>query len=290
MKEDLKRKKYWIWFSRIKAIGSKRKQRLLTQFQTPEKIYTLTKSEWKNIKGIGEVGQNELLSLSYREDLEQYIETMEKEGISLLTIQDKEYPQQLKEIYDPPISLYVKGKLNAINTNGIAIVGCRKCSSYGEKAAYYFSYHLAKQGRAIISGLAEGIDACSHLGCLSAKGQTIAVVGNGLDHVYPAKNQELARQMIEQNGLILSEYPLGTKPERMNFPARNRIISGISKGVLVIEAKEKSGTMLTVDFALEQGRDVYAVPGNINSPYSVGTNRLIQEGGAKLVKNYLDIE
>lgn len=290
MKETLKNKKYWIWFSRIKGLGSKRKQKLLSEFQTPERIYALTKQDLEKVKGIGKAIGQEILSEAYREDLEQYIEEMEKNKVSLLTIQDKEYPQNLKEIYDPPISLYAQGNLTIINSNGIAMVGCRDCSSYGEKAAYYFSYHLAKQGRTIISGLAEGIDSFSHLGCLAAGGNTIAIMGNGIDQVYPKKNQILAEQIIKQDGLILSEYPLGVEPERMNFPARNRIISGISQGVLVVEAKEKSGTMITVDFALEQGRDVYAIPGNINSPFSVGTNRLIQEGGAKLVKSYLDID
>jgi DNA processing protein len=290
MKEELKQKKYWIWFSRIKGLGSKRKQKLLSKFQTPEQIYALTKQDLQKVKGIGKVTEQEILSLTYREDLEQYIEEMERNGVSLLTIKDKEYPQPLKEIYDPPIALYTQGNVKAINTNSIAMVGARDCSLYGEKAAYYFSYHLAKQGRTIISGLAEGIDSFSHLGCLAAGGNTIAIMGHGIDQIYPQKNQLLGKQIIKQNGLILSEYPLGVGPERMNFPARNRIISGMSQGVLVIEAKEKSGTMITVDFALEQGRDVYAVPGNINSPFSVGTNRLIQEGAAKMVRNYLDID
>ncbi len=157
------------------------------------------------------------------------------------------------------------------------------------KAARYFSYNLAKQGKTIISGLAKGIDSFAHIGALQANGKTIAVIGSGLSNIYPKENIYLAREIVKRKGLVLSEYPLETKPKKENFPARNRIISGLSKAVIVVEAKEKSGSLITVDFALEQGREVYAVPGNIKSCNSIGTNNLIKEG-AKCITNYKDVK
>jgi DNA processing protein len=233
---------------------------------------------------------------------------MLKNNIDIISINDKEYPIILKEIYDPPISLYTKGDKSILNTKAIGIVGCRENSEYGKSVAKYFAYNLAKQGINIISGLAKGVDSYAHIGTICAQneankpqiysypqenknkkcGKTIAIVGNGLDIIYPKENDFLEKQIIETGGVILSEYPLGTKPDKMNFPARNRIISGMSEGILVVEAKEKSGTLITVDFALEQGRDVFVVPGNINSINSVGTNSLIKQG-AKLVTHFSEI-
>ena len=231
----------------------------------------------------------------------KHVEYMQKNNIDIISIYDKEYPQKLKEIYDPPISLYAKGDITILNQKAISIVGCREASDYGRKAAKYFSYNLARKGYNIISGLAKGVDSYAHIGTICAENDsilqnsgykdcknTIAIIGNGLDMIYPKENEFLAKLIIQSGGVILSEYPLGTKPDKINFPARNRIISGMSDGVLVVEAKEQSGTLITVDFALEQGRDVFVVPGNINSINSVGTNRLIQQG-AKLVTHYKDV-
>lgn len=214
---------------------------------------------------------------------------MQKYGIDIINIKDKEYPQILKNIYDPPISFYIKGNKEILNNNSIAIVGCREATEYGKKAAKYFAYNLSKKGINIVSGLAKGIDSYSHIGTFQNEGKTIAVIGNGLDMIYPSENVWIAKKIIETGGAIISEYPLGTKPEKMNFPARNRIISGISKGIIVVEAKEKSGTLITVDFALEQGRDVYVVPGNIKSVNSIGTNELIKQG-AKMITTYDEVE
>ena len=214
---------------------------------------------------------------------------MQKNNIDILNIRDKQYPKMLKEIYDPPISLYIIGNKKILNNVSIAIVGCREATEYGKKSAKYFAYNLSKNGINIVSGLAKGIDSYSHIGTLQNEGKTIAVIGNGLDMIYPSENIWIAKKIIKTGGAIISEYPLGTKPEKMNFPARNRIISGMSKGIIVVEAKEKSGTLITVDFALEQGRDVYVVPGNINSINSIGTNELIKQG-AKMVTTYDEIE
>ena len=203
---------------------------------------------------------------------------------------NEEYPEQLREIFDPPLKLYVLGNKTLLKQKGVAIVGSRKPTEYGKKVALQFSKQLSEKGINIISGLALGIDTYAHLGSLQSggSGKTIAVLGSGLDEVYPKQNIELAKQIISLGGCIVTEYPLKTKPEKLHFPQRNRIISGLSKGVLVVEASEKSGSLITVDFALEQGRDVFVIPGNIFSNTSVGTNNLIKQG-AKLVTNYEEI-
>lgn len=287
--KKIQQKRHWIWFSLIKGLGSKRKQQLLELYGTPERIYNLNRKELLGIPGIGEKVVGNILNQDIRNSVEKHIEYMYKNKIYIISIEDKEYPNILKQIYDPPISLYIKGNKDILNNKSIGIVGCREVSNYGKKVAKYFAYNLAKQNINIISGLAKGVDSYAHIGTLSTEGKTIAVVGNGLDIVYPVENSYLLSKILENGGAIISEYPLGTKPEKMNFPARNRIISGISKGIIVIEAKEKSGTLITVDFALEQGRDVYVVPGNINSINSVGTNDLIKQG-AKMITTYKDIE
>ena len=285
--EELENKRYWIWLSLIKNLGSKRKLKLLELYKNPEGIYKLTKEELININGIGEAIANDIIISKNEKMLNYHIKYMEENNIKIINICEKNYPQLLKEIYDPPISLYVKGNIEKLNNKNIGIVGCRECTTYGKKSAEYFSYNLSKQNINIVSGLAKGIDSYAHLGSLNT-GNTIAVLGNGLDMIYPKENLELANEIIKRGGTIISEYPCGTKPDKMKFPARNRIISGISSGIIVIEAKEKSGTLITVDFALEQGKDVFVVPGNINSINSVGTNDLIKQG-ARLVTTYEDI-
>lgn len=288
--KSLESKKYWIWFSKIEGLGVKRKQQLLKVYHNPERIYNLKREELRKVYGIGEKIIDNIFKSKNDSNLKKDICYMKQNEIDIISIQEEQYPRLLKEIYDPPISLYVKGNKEILNQKSIAIIGCREATDYGKKAANYFSYNLSKEkGKfVIISGLAKGIDSCAHIGCLKAKGRTIAVVGNGLDMIYPKENELLAKEIIKEGGAIISEYPLGAKPKKMNFPARNRIVSGISRGVIVIEAKEKSGTLITVDFALEQGRDVFVVPGNINSNNSVGTNKLIKQG-ANLVMSYKDV-
>ena len=296
-------KKYWIWFSLIKGLGNKRKKKLLEIYRNPKRIYCLKRDELLKIRGIGTQTVDNILDRKVKEVVDIHVSYMERNNIDIIPIIDKNYPQNLKEIYDIPISLYVKGNKEILNNKSIAIIGCREASEYGKKAAKYFGYNLSKSGINIISGLAKGVDSYSHIGnCCSlledsyshvdnyiSYGRPIAVVGNGLDIVYPKENQKLEQKIIELGGCIISEYPIGTRPQKIHFPARNRIISGMSNGVLVIEAKEKSGTLITVDFALEQGRDVYVVPGNTNSINSVGTNNLIKQG-AKLITTYKEIE
>ena len=213
---------------------------------------------------------------------------LNKSKIKIIKIEDKDYPEKLKNIYNPPKELYVLGNEKILNETAIAIVGSRNCTKYGAQNAYKFAYEIAKRNICVISGLARGIDTYSHKGAVLAKGKTIAVLGCGLDVIYPSENFELYKKIVQTGGTIITEYPLGTKPKRYNFPERNRIISGLSEKILVIEAKERSGALITVDYALEQGKDVYAIPGNITSLNSVGPNELIKEG-AFIVTNIQDI-
>lgn len=287
----LDNKKYWVWFSQVKNLGRKRKIELLKNYKNPEEIYNLKMQELQKIPYINDKMIESILNEDTRKIIQKNLEYMEENNVDIISIDDEAYPKRLKEIYDFPISLYIKGDIKILNNKSISIIGCRDASDYGKKAAKYFSYNLAKENINIVSGLARGIDSYAHIGCLCANnsfGKTIAVLGNGIDMIYPKENKYLAEEIIKSGGAIISEYPIGTKPLKINFPARNRIVSGLSNAVLVVEAKERSGTLITVDFALEQGRDVYVVPGNINEINSVGTNNLIKEG-AKLVTNYKEI-
>lgn len=270
---------YWIWLSRIEGLGPIKIKQLLEIYKTPENIWELSKEELMKIKGIGEKIADKIVDMTYRENLEKYAKYMKKYDIGMITILDKDYPERLKHIYDAPMILYYKGNKKLLNHSyTIGMIGCRRCSEYGKQVSLAFSNKLAKQDVCIISGMAKGIDSYSHMGCIQAGGKTIAVLGNGLDQIYPKENVGLYNKILETEGLILSEYVIGTKPNKLNFPARNRIISGLSDGIIVVEAKEKSGTLNTVDFALDQGKDVFVVPGNITSESSIGTNELIKQG------------
>lgn len=288
MKIELEEKKYWIWFSLITNLGFQRKSKLLEICKHPKNIYHLRKEQLEKIKYIGEKTSTEIVKQELKIKMEEQYNYMQKKNIDIIPITDDRYPTQLKNIYDPPLYLYYKGNHKILNHKSIAIIGCRQASEYGIKIAKYFAYHLSKQGFCIVSGLAKGIDTYAHIGTIYAKEKTIGVVGNGLDTVYPYENQKLADKIIQTDGCLISEYPIGTKPNKMNFPERNRIVSGLCDAIIVVEAQEKSGTLITVDFALEQGREVYVVPGNIDTKNSRGTNHLIKQG-AKIITNYEDI-
>lgn len=278
---------YWIWLSIIEKKNYTITRRLLDIYKTPEEIWKLSKKELEQLE-VEEQMIQEMTNPNYRRIVKAYILYMKEKNIQILTIKDEDYPYLLKQIYDPPSVIYIMGNKKILSQNGIAIVGSRNCSLYGQKIAKYLSYQLAKKGIHIISGLARGIDTFSHMGTLQAKGKTIAVLGSGLDVIYPPENAKLAEKIVESEGCLVSEYIVGTKPLGEHFPVRNRIISGLASGVVVVEATEKSGSFITVDFALEQGKNVYAVPGNINSPNSLGTNSLIKQG-AKIVTSIEDI-
>ncbi|MCK5686136.1 DNA-processing protein DprA [bacterium] len=228
-----------------------------------------------------EPGQN-------KDKVQKTIELCSKKNISIIPYYDPRYPELLKNIYDPPLILYVMGtlKLNAVS---IGIVGARKCSLYGKKVAFAFGERLAQAGCSIISGLAYGIDANAHLGALKCDGHTIAVLGCGVDIPYPKRNADIYDRIIEKSGGIVSELPPGSRISKHNFPLRNRIISGLSRGVVIVEAAERSGALITTRCALEEGREVFSVPGPITSSVSVGTNRLIKISGAKLVTSIQDV-
>lgn len=211
--------------------------------------------------------------------------------IQEISINSKEYPTKLRSIYDPPKKIYVLGNKKIINQKGIAIVGSRNATQYGKKVAYEISKQLTEKGVNVISGLAIGIDEYAHIGSIRAQkenidiGKTIAILGSGIDKIYPKQNIELARKIIQTGGCIISEYPLGESPKRLHFPQRNRIISGLSNGVLVVEATKTSGSLITVDFAIEQGKEVFVVPGDITREQSQGTNELIQSGATMILSS-----
>ncbi len=280
--------KYWIWLSIFKDLKNKTIQELIKKFGTIEEIYKAKKKELLTVNGINEDIADQMTNEIYKRKTYKYQKCMEKNNIDIISIESEEYPNILRQIYDMPIYLFVKGNKSILNGMNIAIIGCRQATNYGIETAKNIAYKLALKNINIVSGLAKGIDTSAHIGTLNAKGRTIAVLGSGLDIIYPKENYIIANEIVNRGGILISEYIPGTMPEKFHFPQRNRIISGLSIGVVVVEAKEKSGSMITVDFALEQGRDIFAVPGSINWRNSVGCNKLISEG-AVLVQKPEDI-
>ena len=279
--------KYWVWLSEVKGLTNRSKLLLLDYFGTPENVYYADEDEYRLVEGI-EPRQIALLAEKSLENADRILGACSRLGLRLLTMQDADYPMRLRNIFEPPCLLYVKGQLPVIDEEvAVAMVGTRKASPYGIEAAEKIAYGLCKQGAVVISGAAAGVDSASHRGALRAGGKTIAVLGNGLDIVYPAENEWLYRD-IAASGALISEYPPGTAAEAWHFPVRNRIISGLSLATVVVEAPEKSGALITANTALEQGRDVFAVPGPIDAPMSRGCNRLIADG-AGLVSESWDI-
>jgi DNA processing protein len=278
--------KYWVGFSLIPRIGRVKLSQLESHFGNLEKAWRATPSELKHA-GLDRGAVNAVTYWQSKISLDEEMEKLERYGVKVLTFHDKDYPSRLKEIYDYPPLLYIRGSILPQDEWCLAVVGTRRATVYGRQVAEEIVTDLARSQITIVSGLAKGIDSIAHHSALEAGGRSIAVFGCGLDVVYPAENAALARDII-QHGAIISEFPLGTRPRADNFPRRNRIMSGLSLGVLVVEADEKSGAMITASRALEQNREVFAIPGSILSPASSGTNRLIQEG-AKLVRDYTDI-
>lgn len=275
----------WVALSLIKGLGSATLCQLLSQFGSPDAIFSANKSQ------LSEVVDQKLANAIHqgldKESIASTLTWLQDEQNHLITLADATYPQQLLEITSPPAILYAKGNPQLLNTPCIALVGSRNATPQGEKNAEVFSENLCSQGITVVSGMALGIDGAAHRGALKANGATIAVVGTGLDIVYPAKHKALAHQIASQ-GLILSEFPLGTPSMAQNFPRRNRIISGLSLGCLVIEANIDSGSLITARLATEQGREVFAIPGSIHSPLSKGCHQLIKQG-AKLVESIDDV-
>ncbi len=267
----------WIALSMLYDIGPVGSRKLLSVFGTPEGIFNAALDDLLAVEGIGINRAKNIRDFSSWKDIEKRINVMEKGGIKAVSLDDSSYPEMLREIEDAPIILYTKGDIIPQDRYAIAIVGSRKPTPYGTSVAENISEELASMGFTIISGMARGIDALSHKGSLRAGGRTMAVLGSGLDIPYPPENKGMMDK-IASSGCVMSEFPPGTLPDRENFPRRNRLISGLSLGVLVIEATSDSGSLITAGYALEQSREVFAVPGNITSFNSKGTNELIKRG------------
>jgi DNA processing protein len=277
----------YIALNMIEGIGPIKVQALIEALGSPQAVFDPEQSDLRRVKGIGEKLSETILTQRTQVDPQAEIEKAEALGIHIITPLDAEYPSALKTIHDPPLALYVRGKIEPRDRHALGIVGSRKCTNYGLSTADRMAYQLAQTGFTVVSGLARGIDTVAHQGALKARGRTIAVLGAAIDQLYPPENAELA-DAIAGSGAVISEYPLGRQADRQTFPYRNRIISGLSMGIIVVEAGFKSGSIHTADAAMEQGRSVFAVPGRIDSPASKGTNCLIKNG-AKLVDNVDDI-
>lgn len=278
---------YWLALSLTPGVGSIFIKRLLDRFQTPEAVFRAPMKELLEIEGLGEKVAREIQRGPLEKVVEKELVLLKEAGGKMITLRDEDYPMRLKDIYDPPALLYVRGELRREDELAIAIVGSRKTSPYGRWITEKIGQDLARQGVTVVSGMARGIDSVAHMGALQGGGRTIAVLGCGVDVIYPSENRNLFHQIIE-HGAVLSEFPMGSPPEGGHFPKRNRIISGLSIGVVIVQASAESGSLITAGYALEQGREVFAVPGNVGAEGSRGTNQLIKEG-AKLVESTEDI-
>lgn len=277
---------HWFALRSVPFVGNVLFRRLLERFGSPEAVFQASDAALAAVKGVSAAVVTSLRDHDPRPFAERETAALVRAGCRIVTLLDDEYPPLLREIADPPPFLYVRGSLAGIGT-AVAVVGSRRASAYGRTVTERMAEELSRAGVAVISGLARGIDTAAHNGALKGEAKTVGVLGCGVDVVYPAENRRLFAEMAER-GAVVSEFPLGTAPLAENFPRRNRIISGISHGVLVVEAAERSGSLVTARIALDQGRDVYAIPGNITNEGSRGANRLIREG-AKLVDGVDDI-
>lgn len=273
-------KKYWVALNMVLGVGKTLFNRLVKCLGSPERVFQAGRRELMQVEKIGEKTASEILNFDVEKNVEREFLLMEKHGVNLVTLECPDYPHLLKSIYDPPPILCYKGESLDNFPVPLAVVGTRALSSYGRIVTERLCGSLAEAGICIVSGMARGVDTLAHKAALASGGKTIAVLGCGMAHVYPPENASL-QERITHSGAVVSEFPMSMKPDRNNFPARNRVISGLSYGTVVVEAGEKSGALITAEFALEQGREVFAVPGNIYSPKSRGPNRLIRMG-AKL--------
>jgi DNA processing protein len=277
----------WLALRGIPGVGPVLFHRLVQAFGSPAQVFQTPPTELRGLRGVSAALAQAILGFRQWDRVEEHLSRLKAFGAKALTVDDPAYPLRLKEIPFPPPLIFVKGVIKPEDSLALALVGTRSASYYGKKTCRSLARELARRGVTVVSGLARGIDTAAHQGALEGGGRTLAVLGCGLDVVYPPENLELYGR-IQESGALITEYPLGTPPEAHNFPRRNRIISGLSLGVLVVEAGVRSGTQITAQCALEQGREVLAVPGPINSPTSVGPHRLIQTG-AKLVQDVDDI-
>ncbi len=276
-----------IALNMIPKVGPVRLRRLLEVFERPEAILRASADRLAGVNGIGREVASQIAAWENHVDLPGELAAMAEAGVHVLTAESEHYPPHLRDIHDPPMVLYVWGELTTRDRRSIGVVGSRRTSHYGTETAKKFGYQLAYAGLTVFSGLARGIDTAAHQGALAAQGRTVAVLGCGLKQIYPPENYELAERIAE-NGAVISEFSMSVTPDRQTFPMRNRIISGCSLGLLVVEAGLNSGALISAGQAIDQGRTVFAIPGQIDRPTSQGANRLIQEG-AKLVMEVSDI-
>lgn len=289
MQKNRKNLRVLVALSILPGFGCRRVFNLLKALGNPETIFNQSKRKLRSVEGIGEASALSLLSFDKWDQVDAILDKTEKTGAKLLSLADPEYPPLLKQIYDPPILLWVKGNVEALSIPGVAVVGTRNTSSYGRNMAKKFVKELAEQGLCIFSGLAYGIDAIAHAEALEHGAPTVAVLGSGIDTMYPQKHAGLANNIVKSGGAVITEFPPGTNPDAGNFPVRNRIVSGLSLGVLVIESGIKGGSMITADLGLDQNREVFALPHPLGNPSGTGCNYLIKRGAAKLVQTVDDI-
>jgi DNA processing protein len=279
--------KYWLALNFLPDIGPVLARRLISVFGNPENVFQTSMGELKKVEGLGENRIKNIVGFKQWDMIQKEIDNTIKNNARLITFNDKAYPEGLKSVPDAPLIFYIKGEIKDEDKYAVAIVGSRAPTNYGLQIAEKMGHKIAAYGLTVVSGMARGIDAASHRGALRAKGRTIAVLGSGIDVPYPPENTGLMN-VISSSGAVISEFPLGTKPNRENFPRRNRIISALALGVVVVEATVDSGSLITVGYALEHGKEIFAVPGNITSRNSRGTNDLIKKG-AKLVDSAEEI-
>jgi len=273
----------------IPGLGSKRVKHLVNECTHLEKLFSLSKTQLRSYEGIGEASALSILSFNNWDQVDQIVEQTNTIGAKIITIADPEYPKLLKEIYDPPILFWILGNPEALSKPGVAVIGTRNASTYGKKQAEKLSTKLAEEGLCIFSGLAYGIDTIGHQSALKAGAPTVAVLGSGIDNLYPKSNADVANNIIKSGGAVISEFPPGTIPDKRNFPLRNRVVSGLSLGVVVMESGIKGGSMITAELALDQNREVFAVPHPLGNPSGTGCNYLIKKGAAKLIQVVDDI-
>ncbi|TNE72925.1 DNA-protecting protein DprA [bacterium] len=276
--------------SLVPKLGQQRIRNLIQHVNHPEELFSKPLDELLSIDGIGQTTADSILQFNSWDLVDKLIHRAEQVGSTAISLLDDEYPNRLKQIYDSPLVLWIKGDVESLETQGIAIVGTRNPTPYGQKMATLFTRNAVQKGLSVFSGLAYGVDTIAHRVCVESGGKTVAVLGSGIDWIYPAANKKLADKIVESGGAIITEFVPGTKPDAGNFPTRNRIVSGLSLGVLVVETSEKGGSRITANIALDQGREVFVVPHPIDNPHGTGCNELIKKGYGKLVQDFEDIE
>ncbi len=278
----------WIALSLVPEVGPVTFRKLLSLYSDPARVFRAPFRELSAIEGVGEKKAKNITDFSGWKHAEEQVKQLERCSARVVTFRDTDYPSMLRQTEDAPVLLYVRGSIQEEDRFAIAIVGSRRLSPYGKQVTEMLSSELSRSGFTVVSGMARGIDTVAHTSSITSGGRTIAVLGSGIDRAYPPENRGLMKR-ITASGYVVSEFPCGTEPNRENFPRRNRLISGLSMGVVIVEAAAGSGALITAGAALEQNREVFAVPGNITSPNSAGTNDLIKKSGAKLIQKPDDI-